>query len=65
MTQQQKSKLIGSVLDKGLAGWVRIHRSIGLITDTEKDERWLTLLNQPYVVRSALAIPILRSDQLL
>ena len=65
VTQQQKSKLIGSVLDKGLAGWVRIHRSIGLITDTEKDERWLTLLNQPYVVRSALAIPILRSDQLL
>lgn len=65
LTTKQKSSLIGSVLDKGLAGWVSLHRTVGLIMDTEEDDRWLTLPNQPYVVRSALAIPILRSDQLL
>jgi sigma-B regulation protein RsbU (phosphoserine phosphatase) len=65
VTPQQRSRLIGSVLDKGLAGWVSKHRTVGLIIDTDKDDRWLTLPNQPYEVRSALAIPILRSDQLL
>jgi sigma-B regulation protein RsbU (phosphoserine phosphatase) len=57
--------LIGSVLDRGLAGWVNKHHQLGLISDTESDERWLTLPNQPYEVRSALAVPILRGDQLL
>ena len=30
-TPEQRSQLIGRVLDKGLAGWVRRHRQIGLI----------------------------------
>lgn len=47
------------------AGWVFRHRQIGLITDTETDDRWLTLLNQPYTVRSALGVPILKSGELL
>lgn len=53
-----KQKLIGMVLDKGLAGWVIRHRQIGLITDTMNDERWITLPNQPYTTRSALSLPI-------
>ena len=64
-TSEQRSRLIGSVLDKGLAGWVILHRSVGLIHDTQKDDRWLVLPNQPYTVRSALAVPILRGDELL
>lgn len=62
---EQRAKLIGSVLDKGLAGWVSDRRQVGLITDTENDDRWLTLPNQPYVVGSALAVPILKGEQLL
>jgi sigma-B regulation protein RsbU (phosphoserine phosphatase) len=65
VTAEQRQRLIGNVLDKGLAGWVRRHRQVGLIADTENDERWLTLPNQPYVVRSALAIPILSDQDLL
>jgi len=65
VTPQQRATLIGSVLDRGLAGWVNKHHQLGLISDTETDERWLTLPNQPYAVRSALAVPILRGDQLL
>jgi PAS domain S-box-containing protein len=61
----QKQRLIGEVLDKGLAGWVFQHRQVGLISDTLSDERWLTLTNQPYIVRSALGIPILKGKSLL
>ncbi|MGB3636140.1 MAG: GAF domain-containing SpoIIE family protein phosphatase [Rivularia sp. (in: cyanobacteria)] len=65
VTPETRKKLIGNVLDKGLAGWVIRNRQIGLITDTEEDERWLTLPNQPYVVRSALGVPILSGKELL
>ena len=65
VTPEQRAKLIGSVLDKGLAGWVSRHRQMGLITDTENDDRWLTLPNQPYTVRSALGVPIINGPELL
>lgn len=61
----QKQRLIGEVLDKGFAGWVFRNRQIGLITDTMTDQRWLTLPNQPYDVRSALGVPILRGREVL
>lgn len=64
-TPEQRSQLIGRVLDKGLAGWVRRHRQVGLIEDTRTDDRWLDLPDQPYMVRSALAVPILRDEKLL
>lgn len=63
--RMQKQRLVGEVLDKGLAGWVIRHRQPGLITDTRNDERWLTLPNQPYAVRSALCFPILKGKVLL
>ncbi len=62
--QETRNRLIGNVLDKGLAGWVSRHRQVGLIRDTETDDRWLMLPNQPYTVRSALAVPILRGEEL-
>ena len=62
---ETESKLIGVVLDKGLAGWVIKHREAGLITDTEKDARWLILPDQPYQARSALAVPIIRGHDVL
>ena len=65
VTDVIRDRLIKSVSDKGLAGWTIRHRKLGLITDTEKDDRWLTLPNQPYTVRSALAIPILKGEDLL
>jgi len=64
-SRAEREKLIGTVLDKGLAGWVKRRHEVGLITDTEDDDRWLQLPDQPYSVRSALAVPILRMEQLL
>ena len=61
----QKQRLVGVVLDKGLAGWVVRHRQVGLISDTVNDDRWFTLPSQPYSVRSALGVPILKGKELL
>ena len=59
------SVLIDSAFKKGLSGWVRRHRKVGLVNDTQKDDRWLTFPDQPYTVRSALALPIITGDVLL
>ena len=64
-TDRQRSDIIGTVLDRGLAGWVQKNRRIGLIADTRSDDRWVDLPGQPYKIRSALAVPILRGDKLL
>jgi len=64
-TPEQSARIIGTVFNKGLAGWVRQHRKVGLILDTKDDDRWIDLANQPYTVGSALAVPILRGDNLL
>ena len=59
------SMLIGTVFRKGLAGWVVREREIGVVEDTQKDDRWLTLPNEPYQVRSALALPIISGEMML
>lgn len=64
VSSEQQSELLGSVLDKGLAGWVCRHCEVALITDTECDDRWLTLPDQPYTARSAMAVPIIRVAEL-
>jgi len=61
---KQQLHLIGRVLDGGLAGWVARHHQLGLVVDTDTDDRWLTLPDEPYSVRSALAIPIVRDNLL-
>ncbi len=57
--------LIDSVFKKGLAGWVMRNREIGLLHDTQKDDRWLILPDQPYIARSALSLPIISCEILL
>jgi sigma-B regulation protein RsbU (phosphoserine phosphatase) len=64
-TPEQSARIIGTVFNKGLAGWVRQHRKVGLILDTKEDDRWLDLPNQPYMVGSVLAVPILRGHNLM
>ncbi len=65
LIRDMKNTLIGKVLDRGLAGWVVEHRQVGVVADTLTDDRWLQLPDQPYDVRSAIAIPLLRGRTLL
>ena len=60
----ERRRLIGKVLDKGLAGWVIQHRRVGLVSDTTRDQRWYQMEDQPYEARSALAAPILKGREL-
>jgi sigma-B regulation protein RsbU (phosphoserine phosphatase) len=53
------------VLDQGLSSWVRDNHQVVLITDTQNDERWQPLAHQPQTIRSVLAVPILKCDELL
>ncbi len=64
LSPSMRSKLVGSVLDKGLAGWVSKHLEVGIINDTQTDSRWLSLPGEPYKVRSALAVPIIKQNAL-
>jgi sigma-B regulation protein RsbU (phosphoserine phosphatase) len=64
-TVEQRRAIVGSIMERGLSGWVARHREVGLIADTRTDERWFTLPYEPYTHRSALAVPILRGGQLL
>ena len=65
ISAEPASVLIDSAFKKGLAGWVKRHRKIGLVDDTRKDDRWLTFPDQPYRARSALALPIISGEVLL
>ena len=65
ISPELRSVLIESAFKKGLAGWVRRHRKIGLVDDTRTDDRWLALPDQPYHARSALALPIITGEVLL
>ncbi len=63
--QEQCYRLNDQTLDRGLSGWVSDHHQMGLITDTLDDDRWMPLPHQPQTVRSVLAVPILKCDELL
>jgi sigma-B regulation protein RsbU (phosphoserine phosphatase) len=65
ISPERSSMLIKSVLEEGLAGWVIRHHKIGLVHDTEQYGRWLIFPDQPYMARSALALPIISNDMLL
>ncbi len=58
VSSAERQKVVGQVMDIGLAGWVARHREAALVTDTEQDPRWFPLPDTPYVARSALVVPI-------
>ena len=56
------NRIVGTVLDKGLAGWVQRHLTAGLVHDTLTDSRWVSLPDEPYEVRSVLSVPIIKDN---
>ncbi|RMF47594.1 MAG: PAS domain S-box protein, partial [Anaerolineae bacterium] len=63
--EAQAKSLVGTVMDKGLAGWIAEYQQSALISDTRLDDRWLTLPDQPYEARSVLGVPIRAGGVLL
>jgi PAS domain S-box-containing protein len=49
----------------GVLSWVTARRQLLLIEDTQQDDRWVEVLNDPAPVRSVLAAPLTRGATLL
>ena len=65
ISPEVSNTIIDSVFKKGLAGWVIRNRETGLVNDTKKDDRWFIFPKQPYIARSALALPVVSCEMLL
>lgn len=63
--KEEKQQVIKSVMEKGAAGWVALKHQTALISDTMHDDRWFNFPDQPYRVRSALILPIVRGPKLM
>ena len=59
-----RDQVVATVMTRGLAGWVFLHRSGALVQDTETDERWHTFADDRQDIRSALAAPLVRRGAL-
>ncbi len=63
-TAAQPGMSIEQLIRNSLVGWVLRQRQTAVIEDTRDDPRWITTPEDPQLVRSAAAVPILRDDQL-
>lgn len=56
--------VIEEIMDKGLASWILEHKVGTIVRDTLADDRWLVLPDHVGNVRSAVAVPFLRQNQI-
>ncbi|MCB0191235.1 MAG: GAF domain-containing protein [Anaerolineae bacterium] len=65
--QKRSAPVIETVIQKGIAGWVRKNRTGTIIKDTTTDERWYRDDSNPELieVQSAISVPIQFPDQLI
>lgn len=59
---ERSKMLVEQMLAEGLAGWVYRHKKNVLINDTEADDRWVHLPDDPESARSVLCVPFLHSE---
>jgi two-component system, OmpR family, phosphate regulon sensor histidine kinase PhoR len=60
-----KYPTVETVMNHGFAGWVYQQRRADLVTDTQSDERWYNFPGDTLVVRSAIAAPLIRQEQVI
>jgi signal transduction histidine kinase/CheY-like chemotaxis protein len=65
MNDSVTESVAATLMKTGLSGWVVQHREAARIADVRMDKRWLNLPSTAKSVRSALAVPLLREDQVL
>ncbi len=63
MPAEQQQKSIDTVLKNGLARWVLENREPTIVADTTTDTRWIQLPDDTLPVRSVLAVPLMRGQQ--
>ena len=60
LSRDRASRIVGTVLTEGFAGWMLKQQRGDIIHDTYQDERWVVYDNQPYDVRSVIGMPLRR-----
>lgn len=65
VSDDQASRIVGTVLTEGFAGWVLNNGEGGIIDDTYNDSRWINYDDQPYEVRSVIATPLRRRQRIV
>jgi PAS domain S-box-containing protein len=61
----ESARVVQSVLDTGLAGWVMRERSSAIVADTKTDPRWHVFEDDTTSVRSALCVPLIQDGEVL
>ncbi|MBN1937755.1 MAG: GAF domain-containing protein [Anaerolineae bacterium] len=61
---EQQYESINTVLENGLARWVIENQASTIVADTMMDERWVNLPDDTLPVRSVLAVPLMRGQQI-
>jgi len=56
---ERSSAVVGTVLERGLAGWVFRNKQAAIVNDTLTDERWVVFPDDPAIARSALCVPFM------
>lgn len=65
LSAETADRIVGKVLTEGFAGWVLNRGEGGVIYDTYQDDRWVVYDDQPYDVRSVIAIPLRRRQRVI
>ncbi len=63
LSPEEQYQSINTVLENGLARWVIENRESTIVVDTLTDERWVNLPGDTLVVRSVLAVPLMRGQK--
>ncbi len=57
--------MIGTVVDRGLAGWVVRNKKGAIVADTSVDPRWFSFTDEESPAGSVLAVPLMADGQVL
>lgn len=65
LSGQESIKVVSTVLEEGLAGWVVRHKKATLMANAATDERWHQFPNDTHEVGSALCIPFVDGNEVV
>jgi two-component system phosphate regulon sensor histidine kinase PhoR len=65
VSDDRASRIVGTVLTDGFAGWMLKNGEGGIIYDTREDKRWVVYKDQPYDVNSAIGAPLRRRQRII
>jgi signal transduction histidine kinase len=65
LTSPEADRVIGMVVDRGLAGWVVRNKKGAIVSDTSLDPRWFSFSDEPNLSGSVLAVPLMADGQVL